>query len=211
MNLLKVSTIEPTPLADLDEIEVVLGWRNAGPTKQRGLGSLRQRIGGPKGTDLDAAALLCDARGGVISACSVDDLDPFRGAIVHGGDDSGKGREASESIAITLSRLSDRIEAVVLTLTSFTGKGFDTVNQTSFELLVHGELRAETFVPINTPRANAAIMTVLRREPINRLRWEIQEIGELVYVDPHFGGNRDGAVTWRDLGEQHAKLFRVRR
>jgi len=213
VNFIKTNAEDFAPLVDeqdapLDELTVIGSWRNKANVKQRKVLGFSMR-GRARKNDLDLTAINLNARGQVISACSVEDIDPERGAEVHAGDDDGSGAASQEEIKLHLSRLSGQIQAVAFTLTSFTGTGFDNLNGCGFELYVGNTLAVEVRVPISERGRNAALLALVRRTVADPARWEIIESAtQLVTIDPHFEGNRDSAVNWQDLTGQLAPLTR---
>lgn len=215
--MISITKEAPADLGALTDLEAVLAWRSkpgAGQKQRRGFAARLARAGRRRsttGVDLDAAALALNASGRVIAACSVDDMRPLRGSLEHGGDDTGQSTDSAETIKLHLSRLPDQVEAVALLLTSFEGQGFDQVNEASLALMSGATEEGTYYLPISGPRANAALMVVIRRKPADRSAWEIQALEQLINIPAFEGGNNDGQVDWRDLDSRYTELLRVRR
>src|SRR4051812_39613063 len=167
MNLIKTTAGEPAPLVDgdtpLDEIKVIGAWSNKTTVKKKKVFGVKIGRGRRSANDLDLSALLLNEAGQVVRACSVEHLDPMRGAIVHSGDDEGTAVESQEEITATLSRISQQVQGIAFTLTSFGGGGFDNLNGVGFELWAGSTMRVEILVPISLGGKNAAVLALLWR------------------------------------------------
>lgn len=111
--------------SSLTNITLGVGWDVAKPSGV--LGKLFGG-GGNNSIDLDASAIIFDARKNVVDTIWFRQLKSKDGSIRHSGDNrTGEGDGDDESIAIDLTRLPANVEHIVLTVNSFLGQTFDKV------------------------------------------------------------------------------------
>lgn len=109
----------------LTSITLGVGWDVAKPKGFFG----KVFGGGGDSIDLDASALLLDANKNEVDSIWFGQLQSHDGSVRHSGDNlTGEGDGDDESIAIDLDRLPRQIEHVVLTVTSFRGQSFETID-----------------------------------------------------------------------------------
>lgn len=134
-------------------------------------------ITGRRNIDLDASAILIDARGSKIEAVWYGNLQACGGAIAHSGDNlTGQGEGDDESIRVDLGRLPADVAAVVFVVNSFRGHKFTDV-QRAYCRLIDLDTSAELVrfdITDSEPRTGV-VMSVLRRTGPN---WEMTAIGE---------------------------------
>jgi tellurium resistance protein TerZ len=107
----------------LSVITLGVGWDVA---KKGGL--LGMFGGGGGDIDLDASCLTFDGSGRVVDQIWFGQLTSKDGSIRHSGDNlTGEGDGDDESIVIDLTRLSEEVETLVLTVNSFRGQTFEKV------------------------------------------------------------------------------------
>jgi len=119
----------------LTVVRMGLGWD---AVKKRGLfGSRSQSI------DLDASALLFDARGGLVDAVWFRQLRSRDGSVQHTGDNlTGEGEGDDESVIVDLTRVPAEVTQIVFTVNSFTGQDFSQI-ENAFCRLVDETTREE--------------------------------------------------------------------
>ena len=119
----------------LTVVRMGLGWD---AVKKRGLfGSRSQSI------DLDASALLFDARGGLVDAVWFRQLRSRDGSVEHTGDNlTGEGEGDDESVIVDLTRVPAEVTQIVFTVNSFTGQDFSQI-ENAFCRLVDETTREE--------------------------------------------------------------------
>ncbi|WP_049564174.1 TerD family protein [Streptomyces sp. SBT349] len=108
----------------LSLIRMGLGWR----ALERGDGFLSKMFDSRRDIDLDASAVL-------FAGESAEDVVYFKkltsddGSVTHSGDSltGGAGHEDDESITVDLRRVPERIDQIVFTVNSFTGRRFSQV------------------------------------------------------------------------------------
>ncbi|WP_231496164.1 TerD family protein [Nocardioides sp. URHA0032] len=107
--------------ATLTHVRMGLGWD---AVKKRGLfGGLKSQS-----IDLDASAVVYDARGNVLDQVWFQQLTSKDGAIEHSGDNlTGDGDGDDESIAVRLDRLPAQVHSIVFLVNSFTGQNFSQI------------------------------------------------------------------------------------
>ncbi len=114
----KISLSKESGNAGLKEILIGLGW------------DVKKGFFGGAGTpiDLDASAGLYDAAGKLVDTVWFRQLQSKCGSIKHSGDNrTGAGDGDDESIRIDLDRVPANITAIVITVNSFTGQSFKTI------------------------------------------------------------------------------------
>ena len=104
----------------LTHVRMGLGWD---AVKKKGLfGSRSQSI------DLDASAVMYDAKGGVVDQVWFRQLTSTDGSVVHSGDNrTGDGDGDDESVTVHLDRLPVEVTQIVFLVNSFTGQNFSQI------------------------------------------------------------------------------------
>jgi tellurium resistance protein TerZ len=141
----------------LSVVRMGLGWD---AVKKRGLfGSTSQQI------DLDASALLFDARGDLVDAVWFRQLRSQDGSVQHTGDNlTGAGEGDDETILVDLTRLPAAITQIAFVVSSFTGQDFSQIENAFCRLVdqTTGDELAR-FVLSGSGRHNAQIMAKVGR------------------------------------------------
>ena len=133
---------------------------------------------GSKNIDLDASVIAFDNAGRKLEIVWFLSLKGFSGAIVHTGDNvTGQGEGDDEQIQVDLSRLPDKVSALVFTINSFRGQKFTQVSRAFCRLVddLTGEELARYDLSDSQPQTGV-IMSVLSRGPGNI--WEMRAVGE---------------------------------
>jgi tellurium resistance protein TerZ len=105
----------------LTKVRMGLGW-DAAPVKGLFGRKRAQTI------DLDASALLFDARGALVDQVWFQQLTSKDGSVQHTGDNlTGEGEGDDESIRVDLSRVPQGVSTLVFTVNSFTGQDFSQI------------------------------------------------------------------------------------
>jgi tellurium resistance protein TerZ len=153
----------------LTKVRMGLAWD---AVKKRGLfGSRAQSI------DLDASALLFDARGALVDQVWFKQLASQDGAVRHTGDNlTGDGDGDDESIQVDLSRLPATVTSVVFTVNSFNGQDFSQIEVASCRLLdeTGGNAEIAKFTLAGSGGHTAQIMTKLSRDGAG---WSMTALG----------------------------------
>ncbi len=112
----------------LTRVRMGLGWD---AVRKKGLfGSRAQSI------DLDASALLFDARGALVDQVWFQQLASADGSIQHTGDNrTGAGEGDDESIRVDLSAVPAAVTTIVFTVNSFTGQDFSQIENAFCRLI----------------------------------------------------------------------------
>jgi tellurium resistance protein TerZ len=102
----------------LRKVRMGLGWDAA---KKKGMfGRMRSQT-----IDLDASALLFDAKGALVDQVWFQQLASKDGSVQHTGDNlTGDGEGDDESIKVDLSKVPPNVASLVFTVNSFTGQDF---------------------------------------------------------------------------------------
>src|SRR3712207_6226763 len=104
---------------ELTKVRLGLGWD---AIAEKGLFG-RKKPG--KDIDLDASCVVLDEARNEIEAVWFKKLRSADGSIVHTGDNlTGEGEGDDESIVVELDKLSDRVQTLVFTVTSYSAQGF---------------------------------------------------------------------------------------
>ncbi len=113
----------------LRQVRMGLGWDAA---KRKGLfGRMRTQT-----IDLDASALLFDARGSLVDQVWFQQLRSKDGSVQHTGDNlTGDGEGDDESIKVDLGRVPDQVATLVFTVNSFTGQDFSQIENAFVRLV----------------------------------------------------------------------------
>jgi stress response protein SCP2 len=131
-----------------------------------------------KAVDLDASVIALDSTGKELAIVWNRHLNDFMGALQHTGDSKeGSDQGDSERILVELNRLPDQVNALMFTLTSFSGQTFTDLSY-AYCRLVDGDTSAEVcrYDLTDTQPSTAVLMSMLKR--IGPGWWEIRTIGE---------------------------------
>jgi len=136
-----------------------LGWD---AMKKRGLfGARAQSI------DLDASALLFDAKGRLVDQVWFQQLDSKDGSVHHTGDNrTGAGDGDDESIQVDLSRVPAEVVTLVFAVNSFTGQNFSQIENASCRLVdeAGGDVEIAKYDLTGSGPHSAQIMTKVSRD-----------------------------------------------
>lgn len=152
----------------LTQVRMGLGWD---AMKKRGLfGSRSQTI------DLDASALLFDVGSRLVDQVWFKQLTSTDGSVRHTGDNlTGDGDGDDESIRVDLTKVPDRVTAIVFTVNSFTGQDFSQIENAFCRLVDEtNEGEIARYDLTGSGRHTAQIMAKLARE---RGGWSMTAIG----------------------------------
>jgi tellurium resistance protein TerZ len=115
--------------ASLTKVRMGLGWDAA--AKKGLFGRKRAQT-----IDLDASALLFDAKGALVDQVWFQQLTSKDGSVQHTGDNlTGEGEGDDESIRVDLSAVPARIQTLVFTVNSFTGQDFSQIENAFCRLI----------------------------------------------------------------------------
>jgi stress response protein SCP2 len=131
-----------------------------------------------KAIDLDASVIALDSSGSELAIVWNRHLNEFMGALQHTGDSKeGTAEGDAERILVELNRLPDQVNALVFTLTSFSGQTFTDLTS-AYCRLVDGDSNAEVahFDLTDTQPSTAVLMSMIKRSGPGW--WEIRTIGE---------------------------------
>jgi len=165
VSLAKGETVSLVKADDaLTRVRVGLGWD---PARSRFFG-IRRSI------DLDASALVFDAKGGVIDTIWFANLTGV-GIRHHGDNLTGAGDGDDEVITIDLAELPPRAQHVVLTINSYRGHTFDRV-ENAYCRLVDDRTDEELvrYSLTESPRSTGMFMAILSRVGS---AWEMRALG----------------------------------
>ncbi|MDT4924896.1 MAG: tellurium resistance protein TerZ [Pseudonocardiales bacterium] len=119
----------------LSKVRMGLGW-DAAPKK--GLFGRRRA----QTIDLDASALLFDARGKLVDQVWFQQLTSKDGSVQHTGDNlTGEGEGDDESIRVDLSKVPAQVTSLVFTVNSFTGQDFSQIENAFCRLIDESDER----------------------------------------------------------------------
>jgi tellurium resistance protein TerZ len=105
----------------LRKVRMGLGWDAA--AKKGRFGRKRAQT-----IDLDASALLFDAKGGLVDQVWFQQLTSKDGSVQHTGDNlTGDGEGDDESIRVDLANVPPAVTTLVFTVNSFTGQDFSQI------------------------------------------------------------------------------------
>ena len=80
--------------------------------------------------DLDAAAVLFDARGQIIDAAFYKQLSIENGAVTHSGDKhNGSGTGDDETIFVDMSKLVNEVKLIMFVVSAYSGGTFKNVQR----------------------------------------------------------------------------------
>jgi tellurium resistance protein TerZ len=120
----------------LTKVRMGLGWDAA--AKKGLFGRMRAQS-----IDLDASALLFDARGALVDQVWFQQLTSKDGSVRHTGDNlTGAGEGDDESIKVDLAAVPAQVQTLVFTVNSFTGQDFSQI-QNAFCRLIDESTGAE--------------------------------------------------------------------
>jgi len=143
----------------LTRVRMGLGWD---AMKKRGLfGARAQSI------DLDASALLFDAKGRLVDQVWFQQLDSKDGSVHHTGDNrTGAGDGDDESIQVDLSRVPAEVVTLVFAVNSFTGQNFSQIENASCRLVdeAGGDVEIAKYDLTGSGPHSAQIMTKVSRD-----------------------------------------------
>lgn len=159
--------------ASLTRIFMGLGWD---VTKKGGfLGGLLG--GGGQDIDLDASCLVFDDSGKLIDQIWFRQLKGMSGAIVHTGDNlTGAGDGDDEVIKVDLAKLPATVKALVFTVNSFRGQGFDKVANATCRLV--DDLSGKELARFTLSEAGSHTGLVMAKLYLHNGEWKIHAIGE---------------------------------
>ncbi len=129
------------PTAALPTLAFGLGWdvKQSFSKGVLGIGSGKRK----RAVDLDASCLLFDGNKELVDQVWFQQYQSEGGAVVHSGDNqSGSAPGADEIIHVNLSKLPDKVQTLVFTVTCFSELSFDKVDN-AFISLVDTVTRAE--------------------------------------------------------------------
>ena len=153
----------------LTRVRMGLGWD---AVKKKGLfGGLKSQS-----IDLDASALLFDARGRLVDQVWFQQLRSRDGAVQHTGDNlTGAGEGDDESIRVDLGSLPAGVASIVFTVNSFTGQDFSQI-ENAFCRLVDETTENEIarYELSGSGRHNAQIMAKVTRDGAG---WSMTALG----------------------------------
>ena len=114
---------------ELTKVRMGLGWD---AIEKKGLFGRKKT----KDVDLDASCVVLDEARNELDAVWFKKLRTSDGSITHTGDNlTGEGEGDDESIIVELDQLSDRVQTLVFTVTSYSAQGFSEVANASCRLV----------------------------------------------------------------------------
>jgi tellurium resistance protein TerZ len=153
----------------LTKVRMGLGWDAA--AKKGLFGRMRAQS-----IDLDASALLFDARGALVDQVWFQQLTSMDGSVHHTGDNlTGAGEGDDESIKVDLAAVPAQVQTLVFTVNSFTGQDFSQI-QNAFCRLIDESTGAEIarFDLTGSGPHTAQIMAKVAREGAG---WSMTAVG----------------------------------
>jgi stress response protein SCP2 len=156
---------------ELTYVKMALGWD---PIRERGqFGGMRDaRI------DLDASAILYSGHD-VVDVAYYNQLSSKDGSVRHQGDNlTGEGRGDNEVITVDLTRVPEKVTAVMFVVTSYEGQTFEKVRN-AFWRLVDGTTEAELarYDLLGGGAHTGMVMAKVHRSDGS---WKLQAIGEAI-------------------------------
>ncbi|MFT2722303.1 TerD family protein [Deinococcus sp. A31D244] len=154
----------------LTTVRMGVGWEGIKKRSFLGFG------GGREAVDLDANALLFDARGTLVDQVWFRQLQSKDGTVRHSGDNrTGDGDGDDETITIHLSRLPQNVTTVILSVNNYTGQSFNSI-ETAYCRLINeqGEKELARYELAGQGSHNGLIMASLKREGGD---WNFKAIG----------------------------------
>jgi tellurium resistance protein TerZ len=162
-------SLEKKTGGSLSKVRMGLGWDAA--AKKGLFGKKRAQT-----IDLDASALLFDAKGSLVDQVWFQQLRSKDGSVQHTGDNlTGEGEGDDESIRVDLSKVPSAVATLVFTVNSFTGQDFSQI-ENAFCRLVDETTNAEIarYDLTGSGSHNAQIMAKLARDGAG---WSMTAIG----------------------------------
>lgn len=171
VNLTKGQTVslQKSSGGALTRVRMGLGWDAA---EKKGLFG-RKRA---QSIDLDASALLFNARGQLVDQVWFRQLTSKDGSVQHTGDNrTGAGEGDDESIRVDLGALPAAVATIVFTVNSFTGQDFSQI-ENAFCRLIDETTESEIarYDLSGSGRHNAQIMAKVTREGAG---WSMTALG----------------------------------
>lgn len=155
----------------LTKVRMGLGWD---AVTKKGLFGRRKAA---KDIDLDASCVVLDEARNELDAVWFKKLRSSDGSIQHTGDNlTGEGEGDDESIIVELDKLSDRVQTLVFTVTSYSAQGFSEVANASCRLADErtGDEVARFDLSATGPHTAMIMATVFRQGG----GWQMAAIGE---------------------------------
>jgi tellurium resistance protein TerZ len=162
-------SLEKKSGGSLTKVRMGLGWDAA---EKKGLFGKKRA----QSIDLDASALLFNAKGQLVDQVWFQQLTSKDGSVQHTGDNlTGEGEGDDESIRVDLSKVPAEVTALVFTVNSFTGQNFSQI-ENAFCRLVDEITDAEIarYELTGSGSHNAQVMAKLSREGAG---WSMTAIG----------------------------------
>jgi tellurium resistance protein TerZ len=157
---------------DLAKVTMGLGWDQRVEKRFMGFGGSAK----PKGIDLDASAILFDASANVVDIVYFGAKRSKDGSIQHTGDNvTGEGEGDDEQIRVDLSRVDQRVQSIVFTVSSFQNDTFDKIENAKCRLLDDKDVEFASYDLSNSGSHTAQIMAKVTREGSG---WRMTAIGE---------------------------------
>ena len=155
---------------ELTRVRMGLGWD---AVTKKGLFGRKKS----KDIDLDASCVVLDEARNELDAVWFKKLKSSDGSIQHTGDNlTGEGEGDDESIIVQLDRLSDRVQTLVFTVTSYSSQGFSEVANASCRLVdERGGAEVARFDLSATGPHTAMIMATVYRQGSG---WKMAAIGD---------------------------------
>ncbi|GGN46477.1 TerD family protein [Deinococcus daejeonensis] len=154
----------------LTTVRLGVGWEGIKKKGFLGFGAGREAV------DLDANALLFDARGTLVDQVWFRQLQSKDGSVRHSGDNrTGDGDGDDETITIDLTRLSPSVQTVILSVNNYSGQSFNRI-ETAYCRLINqqGEKELARYELAGQGEHNGLIIASLRREGND---WTFKAIG----------------------------------
>jgi tellurium resistance protein TerZ len=162
-------SLEKKSGGSLTKVRMGLGWDAA---EKKGLFGKKRA----QSIDLDASALLFNAKGQLVDQVWFQQLTSKDGSVQHTGDNlTGEGEGDDESIRVDLSKVPAEVTALVFTVNSFTGQDFSQI-ENAFCRLVDEVTDAEIarYELTGSGSHNAQVMAKVSREGAG---WSMTAIG----------------------------------
>lgn len=154
----------------LTTVRLGVGWDGIKKKGFLGFGAGREAV------DLDANALMFDARGTLVDQVWFRQLQSKDGSVRHSGDNrTGDGDGDDETITIDLTRLSPNVQTVILSVNNFSGQSFNRI-ETAYCRLINqqGEKELARYELAGQGEHNGLIIASLKREGTD---WTFKAIG----------------------------------
>jgi tellurium resistance protein TerZ len=151
-------SLEKKSGGSLTKVRMGLGWDAA---EKKGLFGKKRA----QSIDLDASALLFNAKGQLVDQVWFQQLTSKDGSVQHTGDNlTGEGEGDDESIRVDLSKVPAEVTALVFTVNSFTGQDFSQIENAFCRLVdeTNGDELAR-YDLTGSGRHNAQIMAKVSR------------------------------------------------